>query len=83
MLNAIPSTLFTYDAKTRVMVTEESTIRECTVGSSTASIAIRSDRTGDIVKFDLMQTMKDADGDVMFWVYKNTNVDVKIHVYND
>lgn len=81
-MSTVPSTVFTYNAASRVMSADISDLYDY-LKNLNATIPVRSARTGHIEMFTLRDTIRDVEGDIEFWVFDSKNVDVRIRIYND
>jgi len=82
-MRQIPSTMFSYNATSRVMSADASDLHAY-IGNLVANrVSVCSARTGSTEIFTLRDTIRDIEGDVEYWVYCNDQINVRIRIYND
>lgn len=85
-MKAFSTRLFSYAADTRTFAGEISTLG-CTVADLEEGFMLISQRTGATVKYFYVDTVRDAEGDVQYWTFREeqtrNNHCTRINLFND
>ncbi len=77
---SISSKLLTYDAKTKTLSAEHSSLGSPHLGGS---VSVRSATSGTVEVFVFERHVKDRERELLAWEYRNAKHGIKLVIFND